>query len=82
MLLPPPTLILHSTRNATASPKTRDDIVKAPGMVVRDTETARAHLLIGAFMVEGMETSMGMLSMVMLQLSQMPKLTKPAIEAF
>ena len=56
--------------------------MKAPGMDVRDTETARAHLLIGAFMVEGMETSMGMLSTVTLQLSQMPKLTKPTIEAF
>ncbi|KAF8231878.1 hypothetical protein L208DRAFT_1274819 [Tricholoma matsutake] len=51
-------------------------------MDVRDAETVRAHLLIGAFMVEGMETSMGMLSTVMLQLSQMLKLTKPAIEAF
>ena len=69
MSLPPPTSILHSTKTATALPKTQDDIVKAPGMDVRDTETARAHLLIGAFMVEGMETSMGMLSMVTLQLS-------------
>lgn len=51
-------------------------------MDVRDAVTAKAHLLVGAFVVEGMEFSMGMISTIALQLSQMPKLAKPAVEGF
>ena len=52
------------------------------GMEVKDAESARAYLMHGAYMVEGAETSMDMLSTVALQLSQMQKLPKFAMEAF
>jgi hypothetical protein len=52
------------------------------GMEVKDVESVRAYLMLGAYVVEGAETSMDMLSTVALQLSQMQKLPKPAMEAF
>jgi hypothetical protein len=51
-------------------------------MEVKDVESARAYLMHGAYVVKGAETSMDMLSTVALQLSQMQKLPKPAMEAF
>ena len=52
------------------------------GMEVKNVESVRAYLMHGAYMVEGVETSMDMLSMVALQLFQMQKLLKPVMEAF
>jgi hypothetical protein len=73
----------HSTRaTAALMPKTRDEITKMSGMEVKDVESVRAYLMHGAYVVEGAETSMDMLSTVALQLSQMQKLLKPAMEAF
>jgi transcriptional regulator with AAA-type ATPase domain len=60
----------------------RDEITKIAGMEVKDAESARVYLMHGAYVVEGAETSMDMLSTVALQLSQMQKLPKPAMEAF
>ena len=51
-------------------------------MEVKDTETARAYLMNRAYMIEGAETNIEMLSTVALQLSQMQKLPKPTMEAF
>jgi hypothetical protein len=73
----------RSTRaTAALTLKTRDEITKMSGMEVKDAESARAYLMHGAYVVEGAETSMDMLSTVALQLSQMQKLLKPAMEAF
>ncbi|KAF8800489.1 hypothetical protein BYT27DRAFT_7200088 [Phlegmacium glaucopus] len=52
------------------------------GMEVKDAETARAYLMNGAYVIEGAETNMEMLSTIALQLSQMQKLPKPGMEAF
>jgi hypothetical protein len=79
---PPPAPSARSTRTSTSSQKTREDIIGTPGLDVRDAETAKAHLLVGAYMIEGVEVPMGMLSAIALQLSQLPRLTKPAIEGF
>lgn len=56
--------------------------MKSSGMEVKDAETARAYLMNGAYVIEGAETNVEMLSTVALQLSQMQKLPKPAMEAF
>jgi len=48
-------------------------------MEVKDVESVRVYLMHGAYMVEGAETSIDMLSTVTLQLSQMQKLPKPVI---
>ena len=52
------------------------------GMEVMDAVSARAYLMHGAYIVEGAETSLDTLSTIALQLSQMTKLPKPAMEAF
>jgi hypothetical protein len=79
----PPVMAACNTRaSAALTPKTQDEITKMLGMEVKDVETARAYLMHGAYVVEGAETSMDMLSTVALQLSQMQKLPKPATEAF
>jgi hypothetical protein len=52
------------------------------GMEVKDMESVRAYLMYGAYVVEVAETSMNMLSMLTLQLSQGQRLLKPAMEAF
>ena len=52
------------------------------GMEVKDVESVRVYLMHGAYMVEGAESSLDMLSTIALQLSQMQKLLKPAMEAF
>ena len=51
-------------------------------MEVKDTVSVRVYLMNGAYVVEGADNSMDMLSIVALQLSQMQKLLKPAMEAF
>ena len=83
MLPLPLVMTAHSTRaTAALMPKTRDEITKMSGMEVKDMESARVYLMHGAYVVEGAETSMDMLSTVALQLSKMQKLLKPAMEAF
>ena len=83
MLPSPLVTAAHSTRaTAALTLKTRDEITKMSGMEVKDAESARAYLMHGAYVVERAETSMDMLSMVALQLSQMQKLLKSAMEAF
>jgi hypothetical protein len=79
----PPVTAARNTRATTATVlKTRDEITKIAGMEVKDAASARAHLMSGAYIVKGVETSMDMLSTIALQLSQMQKLPKPAMEAF
>jgi hypothetical protein len=83
MLPSPPVMAACNTRaSAALMPKTQDEITKMSGMEVKDVESARAYLMHGAYVVEGAETGMDMLSTVALQLSQMQKLPKPAMEAF
>lgn len=73
----------ESTRAATTLlPKTHEEITKTLGMEVKDAETVRAYLVNGAYVIEGAEMNMEMLSTVALQLSQMQKLPKPVMEAF
>ena len=73
----PPVMAACSTRaTAALTLKTRDEITKMSGMEVKDAESARAYLMHGAYVVEGAETSMDMLSTVALQLP------KPVMEAF
>ena len=80
---PPLVMAAHSTRaTVTLMPKTQDEITKMSGMEIKDMELVRAYLMHGAYMVEGAETNMDMLSTIMLQLSQMQKLLKPVMEAF
>jgi len=79
---PPVTAARNTRATAALTPKTRDEITKMSGMEVKDAESARAYLMHGAYMVEGAETGMDMLSTVALQPSQMQKLPKPAMEAF
>ncbi|KAF8805088.1 hypothetical protein BYT27DRAFT_7105687, partial [Phlegmacium glaucopus] len=74
---------MRGTRATSALlPKARDEIAKISGTEVKDAETARAYLMNGAYIIEGAETTMEMLSTVALQLSQMQKIPKPAMEAF
>ena len=80
---PAPTPTQRGTRaSATTVTKTRDKIVKTFRMDMKDATTARQYLINGAYVIEGIEANLEMLSTVALQLSQMPKLTKPMIEAF
>jgi hypothetical protein len=60
----------------------REEIIKTTGMEVKDAKTARAYLMNGAYVIEGAETNLEMLSTVALQLSQMQKLPKSMMEAF
>jgi hypothetical protein len=63
-------------------PKMQEEITKSAGMEVKDAETVRAYLMNGAYVIEGAETNLEMLSTVVLQLSQMQKLPKSVMEAF
>jgi len=47
-----------------------------------DAVSARTYLMHGAYVIEGVETNLDTLSTITLQLSQMTKLPKPAMEAF
>jgi len=60
----------------------QEEISKTSGMEVKDAETARTYLMNRAYVIEGAETNIEMLSTVTLQLSQMQKLLKPAMQAF
>jgi len=60
----------------------QEEISKTSGMEVKDAETARTYLMNRAYVIEGAETNIEMLSTVTLQLSQMQKLLKSAMEAF
>ena len=83
MLPSPLVTAAHSTRATSAlMPKMQDKITKMLGMEVKDAVSVRAYLMNRAYVVEGAENSMDMLSMVVLQLFQMQKLPKPVMEAF
>jgi len=66
---PAPTPTQRGTRaSATTATKTRDEIVKMVGMDVKDTTTAKQYLTSGAYVIEGIEANLEMLSTVTLQL--------------